>query len=212
MSAKFLIAGVLLLSSGAANAALINYVGGNAYTTPAPQPSSLLGNNVIPGTSGMLGGNLSFDSAVRIDWTFLGKEAGYTNFLRMAGCNVNNQTAIRNVTSCSTTQNAGQLIYSFFVQNTGRSVGYGVAGAGANYDPNVYTSLTTPTVFFSLRGDGSSFFIALDDGGGGPDDNHDDHVFLARVTAVGVPEPAAVSLLAFAVLVGAGAKLRRRLR
>lgn len=204
MKTRITFVAAALLLGGTANAAIVSYVGGNDYVTPPPVPGSWLGNHVIPEKKGRVGGNLWIDVDTVIDWTFIGKEAGYKNFLQFQSCNLGNQVV---GAGCSSTQSKGLLDFRFWVKDTNQSV----TGA-TNYDPNLWVNRfrTTPTVFFSII-DEFSFYIALDDGGGGPDDNHDDWVGIGRLRVAGVPEPGTMGLLGFAVLAGvAGARMRRR--
>jgi hypothetical protein len=185
----FAVAAVLF--TGSANAALVSYSGGSAYTTPSPQ------NDVIPFTAGRLGGNVQFDSSVRLDWTFIGYEAGYVNRLIVgSSCDISNRAGIG--TTCTSTQGPGALQYSFLVRDFGG--GLQSVNQDTNYDPRAELSRVSPTVFFGLIAGTNDFWIALDDGGAGPDDNHDDWVGRVRVTAV--PEPAVASVLTLALLLG----------
>jgi hypothetical protein len=182
-----------LFCAASANAALVSYAGGAEYTTPYPQ------NNVIPLTPGRLGGNVQFNSAVRLEWTFFGYEAGYVNRLIVGPtCDISNRATTG--TACVTEQAAGALQYSFLVTDfSGRQF---TVNQGTNYDPRTNDTSISPTVFFGLIAGTDDFWIALDDGGAGPDDNHDDWV--GRVRVVAVPDPAVGGVLAFGLLLGAG--------
>ncbi len=187
------VAAALFSCAGTASAALVSYAGGTSYTTPYPQ------NNVIPNTPGRLGGNVQFGSAVRLEWTFTGYEAGYVNRLIVGStCDVSNRAQVG--TRCVTEQAAGALQYSFLVKDfNGRLFS---VNQDTNYDPRTNDTSINPTVFFGLIDGTDEFWIALDDGGAGPDDNHDDWV--GRVRVVAVPDPAVGTILGAGLLLGAG--------
>jgi hypothetical protein len=193
---------VALLISGAAQAMALQYVGGDPYRTPAPIGSTL-GNQIIPLVNGRVGGNLAFDGPAEITWTFLGKEAGFTNRLTSGGCSILNTSRVG--TSCTSLHAGGELSWAFLVLNTLRWV-----TPSTNFNPATRGG-SDPTVFLAIRNP-FEFYISLDDGGGGPDDNHDDHVLHGFLRpSVGVPEPGTVGLMAMVVLLGASAyRLRRR--
>lgn len=185
---KLLLAGfsaVALMFSATPSHAILTIVGGVAAVTP-------VANDVIPGVAGVIGGNLSA-TAGTYEYTFIGFEAGFSDFFTAPGNSFHNQTTAAG-TSFQIAHAGGTLLFDFLVQHTLEDV-----NNGFNNPPG-----THPNFFLGDAG-GGGVYIALDDGGAGPDDNHDDLVVLVR--EVGIPEPASLALFGAAL---AGLALIRR--
>lgn len=168
----------LALSASLAQAGLIETHGGVAGHTP--------GNNDVlgGGVAGTFGANLWLSGPAQITYTYVGKEAGWTNrFEAPGGAFVTGTSG--SVDSFSVLQTvAGYLDFTFLTRA-------GLVGNGGN-------NLQSVPSFFTQRLAAGSVMIGLDDGGAGPDSDFDDLVL--RVDATSVPEPATLAVLGAGLL------------
>ncbi|MGE0623471.1 MAG: PEP-CTERM sorting domain-containing protein [Pseudomonadales bacterium] len=190
-----LIAFALAFFAVPATAGLITVSGGVNHTTPAS-------NDIVGQVSGTLGGNLYLTGPASLTYTYLGKEAGWTNLFLALGDTSFGLMDTRTSSvgdSFSVTQSAPGLInFSFLVLNTGRFVANGANGL----------SPLVPNFFTQVIGD-SIVRLMLDDGGAGPDNDLDDLVVELRATATSVPEPGTLALLSGGLLALLGIRRRR---
>jgi hypothetical protein len=187
--------------AGPAQGAMLQAIGTTQnYVTPAH-------NNVMAGVNGFIGGNLFFADAADIVWTFLGKEAGYTNTLIAGGCSIaSSVTPGSSAATCTSSHSGGALQWQFTVWNPW------MPGFMPSVNPGNNSPTSNASVFFSII-NASEFYIALDDGGAGPDDNHDDWFGRGRIVprVVSVPEPGALALFG-ALALASGIAMRGRAR
>jgi hypothetical protein len=197
---KLAAAAVIAVSSFAANAGLLQIDGG-AYL---PVPNSNYFKADLNPQIYNIGGNLEAaqDGPLNLEFTFLGKEAGWTNTFTSAG-----NIITTNGGSFSYSQNytLGQLI-EFTFTTGGLGVSPNTVVNGDNNDGNVKVSfaIALDTEFKGVKYDAILFFD--DTGGYNDDDNHDDLVIGIKAT---VPESSTFVLMLMGL---AGLFAARRLK
>ena len=178
---------------GPASASTVTAVGG----TTGIDATGAAGNDVIGSVFGYFGAQLFADGPLKVEYTYLGKEAGDTNAFLVLG-NLQFSTATSNYgdTASETLSLAGLLNFAFGANQSTASVTNG-SNPSASGVPNFFVS------FYDQFGNlgalsGNSGVIAFDDGGSPADADYDDLV--VRFTVSAVPEPAtwAMMLLGFA--------------
>lgn len=204
LKGTFLAAGLLL--AGAAHAGLIANDGGAAggtsvYTTNNNNDLGLPG-----GTSQtvLVGYQLEAELAGDLLYTYLGKEAGYTNSVNFGisanGCTFSTVTSVAGDT-CSATTSGGLLQFAF------TTIGGGTATSLYNGQD---FSITSAMTFGLQRIDDYTWRILLDDSGGNPNDKDYDDLGLRVVFRPhAVPEPGTLALLGLGIA-GLGMIRRRR--
>lgn len=209
-AAALLIAAFASLSTGAsaASLSLLGWDGSatDAYTTHTLNSSaskfdldndgapytSLTGNNGIDGqvVQVLMAGNKSASNGLYVDgpatvtYTYLGKEAGFTNRLKLSAGDTTifqtSSTARGAVSGPYSILAAGLLPFKFTSEGDAKSVfNNGLAGTGMNI---AYLILSA-----------TSALVFLDDFGAGPDSDFDD--IGIRIDIAAVPIPAGVLLL-----------------
>ena len=148
------------------------------------------GFSVISGTTFGTIGTLMIDAPGSVIFTFLGKEASFSNFFFDIGgvpiSTILDTGPSVGLTSTQTYLAAGQLSFSF---GTLTSPGGGVANGSALN--------TSPTfAIFGGQSSGYKYIIGYDDVGAGPDRDFDDMVIGVNFTAAPVPEPEIYAMLA----------------
>ena len=178
------------LSVGSARAATLNLLGIGTPGTLAGNfdPSGLAAINldgVGVGTAitifnglGNTGG-LSLSVNTTVTFTFMGKEAGFTNQLLSGNTVLFDNNVALGTQSATLTVNAGSLPFLF--------------RAPGNLDANDDGSIATGLQIAFVKVSDSVFYALFDDGGAGPDKDFDDMV--VRV-AIATPLPGALPLFA----------------
>lgn len=193
----------LLAGTFAVSAASLSVVGGSPFALKSsfnPTPD-LSGLGLMPGTMVNVGGTLETDKASNVTVTFLGKEAGATDyFVETIGLgNIRNKLSEVG-TSITFTQGMGAIKFLFETLFQG---GGTIANGGAPTDPDM--SMAFSSVFNS----GKSVYAFFDDGSpnGAPDRDYDDMIVQIDIQAIPLP---AGGLLLLTGLAGLAAARRRK--
>jgi hypothetical protein len=190
-----------VFSATAASAATLSIDGGTGVNLPGSYSLSGLGGGPSVGDLVMnfvgLGGGLKLDGPAKITFTFIGKEAGFSNTaVELIGGGVL-LDSIAGAT-ISFTQMAGGFVDFMFVTNG--LGGQSIRNGGVSSHPDL------DMAFSSISNYGQSVYALFGDGGGGNDNDLDD--MLVKIDVAAVPVPAAGLLLMGAL--GGLAALRRR--
>jgi PEP-CTERM motif-containing protein len=179
---------------GSVNASTVTAIGGTTGTVA----TGAAGNDVIGSVFGYFGAELFADGPLKVEYTYLGKEAGDTNSFLVLG-NLQFSTAVSDYgdTASETLSLAGLLNFAFGANQATPTVTNGSNPAGGTGVPNFFVS------FYDQFGNlgalsGSSGVIAFDDGGSPADADYDDLVVGFNVSAVPEPTTWAMMLLGFA--------------
>jgi len=141
----------------------------------------------------LVGYALSVSGPGSLSYTYIGKEAGYTNrvtfSINAGGCSFNTNTAAIGQT-CSDSTDGGLLSFGFSSNGTSSTV----------YNGQNFTN-AAPVVFGLIQITANQWYILLDDSGGNPNDkDFDDLGLLVTFRPASVPEPGTLGLLAFGLL------------
>lgn len=209
---------------GAAQAALIISGGsGGSIPNSNQEPNEVFGEETAQPERGY-GANLFFDGFTRLQFTFVGEEAGYNNEFQVD----NNTVFTNNNSSFGDSQIFefgsgpadgfvdGPIPFSFVDnENPLSSVSNGSNPDDLNGNAGAMNFFVTgpsaDTENNSFSGDFTGTFLALDDNGADNDDNHDDMGIQVRVLEgpAQIPVPSTLALLG-AGLIGLGVLGRKR--
>jgi hypothetical protein len=218
---KLLAATVISLASLSAQAAFFTL--DSANSTPIPSGTSIGANAFLGNLNGLtaynLGGNLK--SAVTgtfdIKFTFLAKEANYTNYFETADYSINSTSDTPLFDLLTSTVNASPTTFTqryeleddkyFNFKFRSFQGGGSVTNEFNTTNPSSpsFATLLLPGILFENNPFDAILFF---DDVGSKDDNHDDLVIGLTVSAVPVPEPSSIALL-MAGMVGMFAARRR---
>jgi hypothetical protein len=180
---------------GSVQASIVTTVGGSTGT----EATGAATNDVIGSVFGYFGAQLFADGPLKVEYTYLGKEAGDTNSFLVLG-NLQFSTATSNYgdTASEIVSVPGLLNFAFGANQNTPSVINGF-NPGASGVPNFFIS------FYDQNGNlgalsGNSGVIAFDDGGNPADADYDDLVVRFTVSAVPEPTTWAMMLLGFAAI------------
>lgn len=179
---------------GPAKAATVT-VDGGTFGLVATNPN--FKNDVFGSVNGYFGAQLQVDGPLRVEYTYLGREATDNNtffaldILRFSTVNsdVNDHTNVL--------ASAGLLNFAFGADQNTPTLSNGLNPSGPSNKPSFFIS------FYDKNGNlgaksGTSGVIAFDDGGNPGDADYDDLVVRFNVSAVPEPTTWAMMLLGFA--------------
>jgi hypothetical protein len=129
-------------------------------------------------------GGLSSSSNATVTFTFMGKEAGFTNELRIGSTVLFDNNVAPGTTSATFSVNGGSVPFLFRAVTPG------------NLDANNGGSIATGLQIAFARVSDSIFYAFFDDGGAGPDKDFDDMVVRIVDPPTATPLPGALPLFA----------------
>lgn len=188
----FAVAAMIALT-GSAHASTVTAIGGSTGF----EATGAAGNDVIGSVFGYFGAQLFADGPLKVEYTYLGKEAGDTNsFLVLGNLQFSTASSDYGDTASQTVSLAGLLNFAFGANQTTPTVINGF-NPSASSGPNFFIS------FYDQFGNlgalsGTSGVIAFDDGGNPTDADYDDLVVRFTVSAVPELTTWAMLLLGFA--------------
>jgi PEP-CTERM motif len=182
------VATVLALSALGASAAVTVDVGDVAT------PGNFEFASLVSGTFDL--GTLTADGASKVTYSFIGKEAGFTNEFRGAGAGLIDSTGGADIVDLV---GPGALSFSFGT----------VGEAGSASNGMVFSLVSNPSfaIFKGASGSGYQYVLGFNDIGAGNDSDFDDLVIGVNFTPV--PEPGTYALI-LAGLAAVGFVARRR--
>jgi hypothetical protein len=184
----------MIALTGSVHASTVTAIGGSTGF----EATGSAGNEVIGSVFGYFGAQLFADGPLKVEYTYLGKEAGDTNsFLVLGNLQFSTASSVSGDMTSQTVLLAGLLNFAFGANQTTASVTNGSNSSGSNGVPNFFVS------FYDQFGNlgalsGNSGVIAFDDGGSPADSDYDDLVVRFTVSAVPEPTTWAMMLLGFA--------------
>lgn len=192
-----LAAAAVIVLMGPAKASIVSVIGGSTGSLPANGTAAQ--NEVIGSVFGYFGAQLFANGPVKVEYAYLGNEAGNINTFFVLGNLTFSTASSQYEDAASATQPlAGLMNFAFGANQNTPSVTNGYNSSGTD---------GVPAFFISFYGkdnklgalSGTSGVIAFDDGGGtGADGDYDDIVVRFNVTAVPEPTTWAMMLLGFA--------------
>jgi PEP-CTERM motif-containing protein len=179
---------------GSVNASTVTATGGTEGTVA----TGAAGNDVIGSVFGYFGAQLFANGPLKVEYTYLGKEAGDTNsFLVLGNLQFSTAGSGWGDTASETLSLAGLLNFAFGANQATPTVTNGSNPAGGTGVPNFFISFYGKDDKLGALS-GNSGIIAFDDGGSPADADYDDLVVRFNVSAVPEPTTWAMMLLGFA--------------
>ena len=127
-------------------------------------------------------GGLSLAANTTVTFTFMGKEAGFTNQLLFGNTVLFDNNVAPGTPSATLSVNAGSVPFLF--------------RAPGNLDANDDGSIATGLQIGFVKVSDSVFYALFDDGGAGPDKDFDDMVVRIAAAPIATPLPGALPLFA----------------